>query len=395
MKRAGRPLFSSLVLLLLGGRAAQGVASCADSEATPAAALDAGPQPDSATIIEMPDAPVAEPCSSGDAFCAVALPSSTPVSLNGVWGSSRDDVWIVGSPDFTLHWDGARLLSANASTRQTPFGIWGSGKDDVWSFSAGNAMWHSTGFEDGGDGGAGWSFYDGADGGGWPGAITAMWGRNANDVWAVGPFVDQLAVPTIWHCDGWRNGAPQWAFVNTVDATDSEPAHAEPLSFNAIWGNTNFEVWIVGMGGKTRYGSALDKSPGKWTPINSATSIDLNAVWGVSDGDVWAAGAGGTMRRFSRGAGGTWTASEVALPTTATIFGLYGFAANDIWAVGSAGTIVHWDGHDWKLVTIPGDAGAPLDDLFAVWGSGPADVWAVGRNTLLHRGNAPLPRKSP
>ena len=383
-------LFSSALLLALAGATAQGVASCADSAAPSDAVLDAGPQPDSSTIVATPDAPVTPPC-TGDAWCAVAIPPA-PVSLNGIWGSSKDDVWIVGSPDLTLHWDGAHLLSANADTRQTQFGIWGSGKSDVWSFSTGNAMWHSAGFEDGGDGGAGWSLFDGADGGGWPGSISAMWGRSANDVWAVGPFA--VGTPTIWHCDGWRNGAPEWAFVNTVAATDTEPAHPEPLSFNAIWGNANFEVWIVGMGGKTRYGSHLDTPPGTWTAVNSGTSTDLNAVWGSPDGDVWAGGAGGTMRRFTRAASGTWIASEVSLPTTATIFGLYGFAANDIWAVGSAGTLLHWDGSAWKLAVVPGDAAA-TDDLFAVWGSGPADVWAVGRNSLLHRGDAPLPRKSP
>src|SRR5207237_272765 len=156
-------------------------------------------QTDSAAIIEPPDAFAYAPCADDD-WCAVAIPGAA-VSLNGVWGSGPNDVWIVGSPDTTLHWDGSRLLAANAHTRQTQFGVWGSGQSDVWSFSTGNAMWHSTGFEDGGDGGAGWSLYDGGPDGGWPGSIAAMWGLGANDVWAVGAFSQALATPTVWHCD--------------------------------------------------------------------------------------------------------------------------------------------------------------------------------------------------
>lgn len=393
MSRA-RKVVPTLTLMLLSGAAVQVVASCADSTPLAESALDAGPQPDAAMVIALPDAAPPEPCETSG-WCAVALPPS-PVSLNGVWGSGPNDVWIVGSPDLTLHWDGAHLLSANASTRQTIFGVWGSGKSDVWAFSTGNAMWHSSGFEDGGDGGAGWSMFDGGgDAGGWPGSISAMWGRNADDVWAVGPFQAQLSTPTVWHCDGWRNGAPEWAFANTRSATADEPAHPEAISFNAIWGNAKSEIWIVGAAGKTRYGKGFDADAGTWTPVNSATSTDLYAVWGSPDGVVWAAGAGGTMRRFVLGASG-WVASAVPLPTTATIFGLYGFAANDVWAVGSAGTILHYDGKAWTHAVEQPDASdsGAADDLFTVWGSGPDDVWVGGRNALFHRGSAPLPRKT-
>lgn len=396
MKRLHRNVARSALLLVAGAAGTQGLASCADSEPTPQAVFDAGPEPDTSTPIPPPDAGILEPC-TGSTWCGVALPPS-PVSLNGIWGSGPNDVWIVGSPDLTLHWDGARLLSATVATRQTLFGVWGSKKDDVWTFSAGNAMWHSAGFVDAGEGGAGWSMFDGGgDGGGrgWPGPISAMWGRNANDIWAVGPFSPEIGMPTIWHCDGWRDGNPEWFFAQTSVPTPSDPApHPEALSFNAIWGNPNSEVWIVGMSGKTRYGKGLGGKGASWSAVNSGTSTDLHAVWGSADGDVWAAGAGGTMRRFSRATGGTYVASQVPLPTTATIYGLTGFAANDIWAVGSGGVVLHYDGTIWTLVDVS-IADKSKNDLYAVWGSGPDDVWVAGKSTLLHRGSAPLPRKSP
>ncbi|WP_146655190.1 hypothetical protein [Labilithrix luteola] len=384
--RRGRSL--SFVLFACAGLAAQAAASCADSPPSAQATLDASTDPDVVVLPPQPDADASHACTA-DEWCAVALPPS-PMSLNGIWGSGPADVWIVGSPDVTLHWDGSALTTGKVGTRQTLFGVWGSGPKDVWAFSAGNAMWHSDGYS---SGDAGWSFFDG-DAGGWPGSIAAMGGSGADDVWAVGAFMGQVGAPPVWHCDGWNSGVPKWQFVATSAAVPPEP---EPFSFDAIWGNPESGLWIVGMGGKTRVGR---KSKGTivWKAVNSGTSMDLNAVWGVAGGDVWAAGAGGTMRRFVRGLDGEYQAAGVEFPTDATIFGMTGFAADDVWAVGSGGTVVHWNGQAWSLVSMDGDAhadGGGPDDLFSIWGSSPDDLWAVGRNTLLHKGSAALPRKSP
>ncbi|HSO34798.1 MAG TPA: hypothetical protein VLT33_19825, partial [Labilithrix sp.] len=85
---------------------------------------------------------------------------------------------------------------------------------------------------------------------------------------------------------------------------------------------------------------------------------------------------------------------SVTLPTDATIYGITGFAANDVWAVGSGGVVLHFDGKAWLRVTVP-VAKPAEDDLFAIWGSAPDDLWIVGRNTLLYKGSAALPGKSP
>lgn len=390
MSRLHRHAASTVAIVLATWAALHGVVSCAENAEPDPVTVDAAPAPDSATVIPAPDAAPPPHCGK-DAWCAVALPPS-PVSLNGIWGSAADDVWIVGSPDLTMHWNGSELATGKTDSRQTLFGVWGSGKNDVWTYSAGNAMWHSAGF---GDAGPGWSRFDGGggDGGGvgWPGPISAMWGRSATDIWAVGPFIDGIGTPTIWHSDGWKSGAPTWAFAET---SNTEPPHPEALSFNAIWGTAKSSVWIVGMGGKTRVGNGMGQRSGTWTAVNSSTSYDLHAVWGSADGDVWAGGAGGTMRHFTSVTGGGYVATSVTLPTDATIYGITGFAANDVWAVGSGGVVLHFDGKAWLRVTVP-VAKPAEDDLFAIWGSAPDDLWIVGRNTLLYKGSAALPGKSP
>jgi hypothetical protein len=374
------------ILLGFGVVATRVVTSCADG--TPPASApkpDAGAEPE-ASVPEASLEAGARGCTP-DTWCAVALPAS-PVSLNGVWGSGPNDVWIVGSPDLVLHWDGARLVSAKADTPQTLFGVWGSSGDDVWMFSSGAAIWHTGGFRDGSanlapvgpsEAGAGYA----------PGPIAAVWGSSANDVWAVGPLVLDPPTPPVWHCDGWRGGAPNWSAVLTSSA---DPPQPEPISFNAVWGSADTGVWITGMGGKTRNGVTTNGAT-KWTAVNSNTSLDLYALWGPGDGTVLAAGAGGTLRRFSRAPGSAWTAATIQLPTEATIHSIYGFGANDIWAAGSGGAILHFDGAAWSVTPAP--SAKQADDLFAVWGSNPDDVWIVGRNTLLHRGSKGLPGTLP
>ena len=350
-----RSLAPVLLTALASVALLQGVASCAEGapkeEASPDAAT--GDESDSGHPLEQPDTGDAKRCTPG-AWCLVDL-SPEPVSFNGVWGSSASDVWIAGSPDTVLHWDGAALTSSKTNTRQSLFGIWGSGPNDVWTYSSGDAIWHTDGFR---DGGVEWSRSDA--GGGEPaftGAIASVWGRSAHDVWAVGPFSFMVGEPTVWHADGWGAAGPSWTASST---SASDPPSPEMVSFNAIWGNAQNELWIVGMGGKTRHGKGVmtDVGPGSWQAINSNTSQNLYAVWGF-ESDVWAAGAGGTLRRFSRTGDGTYSVTDVALPTTATIHAIFGSGANDIWLAGTGGTLVHWDGNAWSLVDILStDAGA-------------------------------------
>ena len=384
----------SLVALLVTAGVARVVASCAESAPPAEGALDAGDTGDTAesgTVLPPP----ADSCGAGT-WCRVELPS-TPVSLNGIWGSGPDDVWVAGNPHITIHWNGKRFVRTTVDTRKALFGIWGSGKSDIWAFSTSQTMWHSQGF-DGDD--AGWSrssettglnHKDGALYRDRPVPILAMWGTSASDVWAVGAsmfsYYGSEEVPSVFHCDGWRDGEPNWQPSDTSFADAGSP---EQVSFNAIHGNASSGVWIVGNGGKTRYSTGWNGDRTAWTPVNSHTSRNLNAVWCSPDADVWAAGEGGSMHRFTRADGGEYAALAVDVPTTAVLRALWGFAADDVWAVGDAGTILHWDGKAWSA---DGAIQGVTEDLFAIWGSSKDDIWIAGRGVLLHKGSASLPRE--
>lgn len=383
---ARRRAYLSIVTVALAGILVRGVASCAEGE--PRSALppaDSGVSPDTASVL-----PSAEGCPP-DAWCPVDLPPD-PVSLNGIWGSAPDDVWIVGTPDVTYHWNGTRLALARVDTRQSLFGVWGSAKDDVWTFSTSSTMWHTRGFE-GED--AGWTRSSGATApneAGWPTPIFAMWGRSATDIWAVGAGSGGQPVrPSVFHCDGWRGGEPMWRASPT---SASDPPEIEPFSLHAIGGSAEAGVWIVGAGGKTRRTNGWQGDRAVWVPINSHTSTNLYAVWASPNGDVWAAGEGGTMRRFTRDDAGDYSAAAVEMPTSATIRALWGSADDDVWAVGGAGAIVHWDGTAWTLVDTPHIADLGAHDLFAIWGVAGSDLWIAGEGVLAHKGSAPVPERS-
>ena len=393
----------SLVALLATTGVARVVASCAESAPPAEGPPDAGDTAESGTVL-----PPADSCGAGT-WCRVELPS-TPLSLNGIWGSGPEDVWVAGSPDITIHWDGKRFVWTRVDTRQALSGVWGSGKNDIWAFSTSQTMWHSHGF-DGED--AGWSRSSETTGQVTPSAtpildaglgtpigvaagpatpILAMWGTSASDVWAVGTAA--RTTPTrsrshrYLHCDGWRDGEPNWQPSGTSFGDAPSP---EPISFNAIHGNASSGVWIVGNGGKTRYSAGWNGDAGTaWTPVNSHTSRNLNAVWCSPDADVWAAGEGGSMHRFTRADGGEYAELTVDVPTTAALRALWGFAADDVWAVGDAGTILHWDGKAW--ITDASIQGL-TEDLFAIWGSSKDDIWIAGQSVLLHKGSASLPRE--
>lgn len=317
----------------------------------------------------------ASQCGAG-AWCSVKLPSSQ-VSLNGIWGAGPNDVWIMGSPSTAIHWDGAQIATNEVDSNKSLLGIWGSGPRDLWTFGTIARMWHYAG--DVTDGG--WSRSTDS-GGGYATPLTAIWGAGPTDIWAIG-----TSAPSVFHCDGWNNGEPDWQISPTSPAI---PPLIETIAFNAISGSERAGVWIVGDGGRTRYTPGWSGDHATWNAVESHSQRSLYAVWASPNGDVWAAGEGGIVHRFSRADGGNYSETTVETPASTSLRGLWGSADDDIWAVGDASTVIHWDGTAWSRVDDPvfGQGGT---DLFAVWGSSKNDLWIAGRGVLLHNGAVALP----
>jgi hypothetical protein len=272
-------------------------------------------------------------------------------ALLSVSGTSAQDIWVVGAAPgpaaegLVAHWDGSAwtrvatgqradlwwvhalasdrvfIAGANATiligdgrtfTRQrvpgrgadTVFGVWAAAPDDAWAVGgrAGRAgfLWH----------------FDGAtwrevplpddtplDARGELPALFKVWGRAADDVYAVGGNGLML------HFDG-----RTWAVVPT-DTTET---------LFTVHGNAN-ETLVVGAGGGVFDGAGQRVGPAG-TPL-------LQGVHVTPSGEAWLTGANGAVWR--RDAGGEFERVSTGLSVTpASLHAVFADAAGAVWAVG-------------------------------------------------------------
>jgi hypothetical protein len=219
--------------------------------------------------------------------------------------------------------------------------------------------------------------------------ILGMAAISTNDVWAVGDYLNpatSVYQQLIEHWDG---------------STWSIAAGVAPLAgakLTAVAGRAANDVWAVGSSGQllslTEHwdGTAWSVVPSPnatsggstvVSPLASVTAFASNAVWAVGSANY---GASTLIEHWD---GAQW--SIVPSPNTSAeqnqFFGVSGVAANDVWAVGSyfdrvntvtGGPLVeHWDGASWTIVTAA-DPPSNQDQLLGVAARAAGEVWAVG-----------------
>ena len=195
---------------------------------------------------------VATACSL-DRVCQ-KLPTPLPSTrFRAVWGTSANNVWVVGAGGSIMHWDGALFSPVQSGTGSDLFSIWGSGPNDIWVGSTSGLVlrWNGTTFT--------------------PTAITGsqdvagIWGSGANDVW----FLDGTATLRRW------NGST-FAAVST----------GAGVALTALWGSSANDFWVTTTNGTVLHwlGTAFSIGP------SSTTSL-LTAIWGTAATDVWAVSA--------------------------------------------------------------------------------------------------------
>lgn len=118
----------------------------------------------------------------------------------GFWGSSATDVWLVADNSETNGWERGMIAHGTAPPKPGPLlwtkidsqstvvleGIWGSSANDIWAVGDNGTIRHLT------NGAARWEIVASPTNEG----LHAVWGSSANDVWAVGDS------GTIVHFDG-------------------------------------------------------------------------------------------------------------------------------------------------------------------------------------------------
>ncbi len=161
----------------------------------------------------------------------------------------------------------------------------------------------------------------------------------------------------------------------------------------AVWGTSARDVWAVGGPlGNVGFGALVLRFDGtRWRRSTPPTAGETKSYWwvhGTSSSDVWLVGEKGRITHWD---GATYREDESG--TTATLFGAWAAGPNDVWAVGGTpdqpnapnDVILHWDGGSWKPEAMPETKKVAF---FKVWGSSADDVYVVGEaGVVWHRTN--------
>jgi hypothetical protein len=350
------------------------------------------------------------------------LGGSLDESLNGVWGSSSRDVYIVGD-SLLAHWDGFTWTKRASGNTAGYLSVWGSGPKDV--FVVGQRIDHWDG--------ASWSEVTSpvsASGGSAP--VLAVWGSGPDNVFTLGDTKDELDAPALridrWNGDSWSESAlphytgqlgrevdaaafgtsgqpraglwgawPDAIFAvgppNTVLQNHGTAFMSQPLSGSvdvvvAISGDATGDVFAVGL--RADQNDTYHQDPvllhwnqKSWDVVQVGTIDFVSAMWVGATDDV-VTNIGG----FSQWNGSAFAPMQAAPPPSIYVNNIWGSGPNDIYAVGDSTPnlpIVHWDGATWTQATADSSWQPGSTTLYGVWGSGAGDVFAVGtKGTVMH-----------
>jgi photosystem II stability/assembly factor-like uncharacterized protein len=328
------------------------------------------------------------------------LPLNT--NLEGIWGTSIDDVFAVGDQGVILHYDGKEWDSMNSRTTHNLFKIWGNSDSDVFAVGGSGVIMH----------------FDGSE---WYGMVSrstddlyGVWGRSESDVYAVG------RAGTILHYDGNLDGT--WdAMTNThtddlrniggnasglfavganrtilrsVDNTTWSPLVADGSITGSISATADYydiqsasasDIYIAGRDTVNSLDFILHYDGNTLHKEKSQSGSGFLSVWGNSDNNLLF----GSTHQIWHYDGDNLTSNQDLAPISpgSNITGIWGTSdAVDILAVGGGGTILHStdNGQSWSSMTV----GVTYTALNGIWGYPDNNsIYAVGNGTILYSTN--------
>ena len=164
-----------------------------------------------------------------------------------------------------------------------------------------------------------------------PAALTAVWGRNSNDIWAVGG--------------------------NTVDQTGSLILHFNGKEWKRVYSNSDSDLWwIFGFDtGPIFFGGSkgliLKYSEGQFETMETPGDATVFGIWGVSENDLWAVGGNIINGAFAwRYYGDKWENAErfpAGLSRTQSLFKVWGENSEKVWLIGTNGKTIFFNGKDF------------------------------------------------
>lgn len=287
--------------------------------------------------------------------CHGWCPESSPAvtnNLNAIWAFSPQRIVAVGDSGRILQWDSnswktisspvnTNLRSVHAANGSVGFAVGDTGTilkttdsgatwtvmtsgttanlRSVWSIGASPLYAFAVG--DNIAAGRPWLSSDGVTWGqenlgGADHTWNAVWGRSTTEYFVVGEAGKTLI----------RNGAASPAAVNTS-------------AINGLFGNGTDSMTAVGFGGTLQ---RLDETsnPDAWYAMTKPASTGnptLRAIHGTASNTMFAVGDGGTV--WVNSSGTTWTVEN--FPLTTRLNGVHVLSATELYVVGAGGLIYH------------------------------------------------------
>jgi hypothetical protein len=208
-------------------------------------------------------------------------------------------------------------------------------------------------------------------------ALLGISGSSPKDVFAVG--VNGI----VRRYDGTR-----------IDMQEIESGTEEIL--NAVWGDFDEGVFVVGDKGIARYLYKNTEPIPMTVPTEAGTNPPhLYGIWGISKTNVFVVGANGTILHYDGDGDNNNTLDYIWEPmknpdsNTNILKGIWGSSARNVFAVGANGTILRYDGdgdndgkvdYYWERMT-----SRTRKNLSGIWGSSARNVFAVGADGIILR----------
>ena len=268
------------------------------------------------------------------------VPSGTPYNLRALWGTDADNYWFSGDQGTAIHQLGGTLRIARASEFGYSSLNAGVAQADGQVLSVSNTGGSWTGDSEAR------TFTPLS----FSGTLEAIWGFDAQDLWAV--------------------GNKQILHYSPAGLTVMVQSQSQYLF--SIWGSAPDDIWAVG-----DQGTILHYDGSSWIPSQSGINSRLRGVCGTSRGDVWAVGENGTTIHYD---GTGW--GRPSTNTNKNLNAVWCGGTDNVWMAGDGGLVLHFVGNsNGFIVSQSYDANLPR--ILSIWGDAKGTIYAAGESGTL------------
>jgi len=285
------------------------------------------------------------------------------LSLNDIWGTSKENIFAVGDAGNILHYDGNSWSKMKIDEPYSHlYGIWGSGPDDVFVAGQNGTIKHYIGKS--------WKLVAKNVTGN---SLSAIWGTGPDDIFVVGAY------GTVLHYNG-----KKWRDMDT-------PTNRHLYD---IWGTSHDNVFAVG-----EIGTILKYDGSSWDemeyPEDGLRIQSIYSVWGPNSNSVFAT-VGGTVAGGGSVSGGgiiyfdgtSWDYLFESTPSL--LLDISGTSYNNIMFVGKSGSVYLYKGGvkersvmmdaNWETM----DENIALWNFTGVWFANPEEAYAVNSDGNIY-----------